>query len=119
MGTILLAEGNAIVRYHFCKALSSQGYRVLEAEDARDALRVGLEHGGTIDVLISNLTPPDLDGIALGVQVKSVHPNVRVLIVSSYTETQLPSGSPYDALLKMPVGSNRLLRAVETLLCPQ
>ncbi len=118
MQTILLVEGDAIIRYYFCKALSSEGYRVLEAESTRDALRVDSQHGSSIDLMVSGLRPPDLDGIALGVQMKSVYPHVRVLIVSSYTARELPSDAPYDGLLEMPVGENRLLRAVETLLRP-
>jgi len=115
--TVLIAENDAIIRHAFAQTLASGGYHVLDAQDTSEAIRIASSHVGDIDLLIANVAPPCLDGHALGLQLKKIQPDVRMLIVSTYTERELPSSSPHNALLKMPVGSDQLLQAVQRLLC--
>ncbi|MFL6417079.1 MAG: hypothetical protein ACJ74Y_15560 [Bryobacteraceae bacterium] len=115
MSTILLVEGDAIIRNDFCEALSSEGHRVLESQNTDEAVRTAAQYRGAIDLLIaSDAGAPYADWHALTVQVKKLRPEVRVLII---TGRESASMSARDALLEMPVTCGGLLQAVQSLLC--
>ncbi len=98
--TILAVEDEAEVRDLLASMLEGLGYRVLAAPDSDTALRVAREHGGPIDLLLTDVVLPGISGPALGRILTGLRPEVRVLYVSGYLdESGAGQGIPGDALL--------------------
>ena len=87
-GTILLVEDEAMVRAVAERALTRQGYRVLTAANGEDALEL-LDGGEKIDLLISDVVMPVMDGPALVRTARGRLPDLKVLFMSGYAEEQL------------------------------
>ena len=64
-GSVLLVEGENAVRDFAARALISQGYKVLEASTAIDALNIIKSHDGVVDLIISDVVMPEMDGPTL------------------------------------------------------
>ncbi len=88
-GSILLVEDEDGVRGIAAQLLASFGYQVIEASDGEKALEIIKEHSGSIDLLISDVVMPGMDGPAL---LKAARPwltNTRVMFISGYAERDL------------------------------
>lgn len=85
-GTVLLVEDEDAVRVFGARALRNKGYQVLEARGGEEALRILEETGGKIDLLISDVVMPQMDGPTLIRHVKEKKPDVKVIFISGYTE---------------------------------
>jgi len=85
-GVVLLVEDETAVRAFAARALTMRGYTVLEAEDGEDALRVYAEHDGPIDLVVSDVVMPGLDGPGLVEQLREDSPDLKVVFMSGYAE---------------------------------
>jgi PAS domain S-box-containing protein len=84
--TILVIEDDALVRKLAVRALSGLGYRVIEAEDGRAALR-RIVDTPPIDLLLTDVVLPNgLSGPDIAAMLQEVQPNVRILYMSGYTK---------------------------------
>ncbi|MGQ7846077.1 response regulator [Granulosicoccus sp. 3-233] len=83
--TILLVEDGTMVRNILREGLETYGYTVLEAEDVADALRLAAENDN-IDLLLTDIAMPDMNGRELYDEVVRVHPSINVLFISGYTD---------------------------------
>lgn len=88
-GRIMLVEDEEGVRGIAAHLLSSFGYQVLEAEDGEEALDLIKEHSGAIDLLISDVVLPGMDGPALLREAKPYLGAARVMFISGYAERDL------------------------------
>ena len=88
-GTILLAEDDDALRALSERVLSSAGYRVLAARSGAHALEIARDHGGPIDLAISDVVMPGLSGPDFVRELKRSRPDVRVLFVSGYTDDEV------------------------------
>jgi PAS domain S-box-containing protein len=84
--TVLLAEDEAGVRALARQVLQSSGYTVLEARDGTHALLLAEQYRGAIDLLVTDLVMPGLDGRGLAVRLCAARPGLRVLYLSGYTD---------------------------------
>ena len=84
--TILLVEDENQVRRLARAFLEQRGYRVLEAASGPDALKTLEDYDGRIDLLLTDMVMPRMNGAALAERVKAVRPDIRVLFMSGYTE---------------------------------
>ncbi|MEK7381167.1 MAG: response regulator, partial [Gemmatimonadota bacterium] len=84
--TILLVEDEEAVRRFVRRRLEASGYTVLEASNGREALRVAERHAGAIHLLISDVVMPEMGGRVLAEQLGSARPDLKVLLVSGYTD---------------------------------
>jgi two-component system cell cycle sensor histidine kinase/response regulator CckA len=66
--------------------LERAGYRIIEAENPKEALGVASHYGKRIDLLLSDLIMPESDGPPLFDRLAKVHPNLRVLYISGYAD---------------------------------
>jgi CheY-like chemotaxis protein len=82
--TVLLVEDDHAVRTSIAHLLTEAGYRVLQARDGDQALRVAHAHTSPIDLLISDIVMPGLSGTEVAVQVHKCHPESHVLFISGY-----------------------------------
>jgi len=85
--TILLVEDEVLVRSLVSKFLHSQGYRVLSAARGSDALQLATEHGSRIDLLLSDVVLPHMNGRQIYERLALSMPTLRVLFMSGYTES--------------------------------
>ena len=85
-GTILLVEDEESVRAFAARALASRGYTVLEADTGVSALEVMDSHEGTVDLVVSDVVMPEMDGPTLLKEVRKRNPKLKVIFVSGYAE---------------------------------
>ena len=88
--TILLVEDEAFVREVECEVLRSQGFSVLPAENAREAMKLFQENSGGVDLLVSDLVMPGENGHQLASQVRAIRPEIAVLLTSGYDDQRIP-----------------------------
>jgi PAS domain S-box-containing protein len=84
--TILLVEDDAAVRRLACLSLARNGYKVVEAENPNEALRVAIQFAGQIDLLLSDVMMPESEGPPLFQRLSQVRPGLRVLYMSGYAD---------------------------------
>ena len=83
---ILLAEDDASVR-HFVKMLLNQaGYQVLEASDGHGALALARKIGGSVDLLVTDMEMPGMDGRELAKALREINSAVPVIYISGYPD---------------------------------
>ncbi|MGH9749227.1 MAG: PAS domain S-box protein, partial [Candidatus Polarisedimenticolia bacterium] len=85
-GTVLVVEDEEVVRNLVHEILDRCGYTVLEARDAQDARRICDEYRGEIDLLLTDVVMPQMNGRALANAVIAMRPSMRVLYMSGYTD---------------------------------
>lgn len=88
--TILVVEDEAAVRKPMCCTLDRSGYTVLEAADAVEALLIAEEHEGTIDLLVTDLVLPQMNGRSLAELLKTRYEEMQVLFISGYGSERIP-----------------------------
>ncbi len=93
--------------------LDDAGFRVLAAEDAPQALA----YAGSVDVLVTDLSLPGMNGRDLAERIRDQQPDVPVLFTSGWAATSVPDGSvPGAAFLGKPFQRREFLQSIETLL---
>ena len=107
--TVLLAEDEPLVRSMVATVLRDRGYEVLEASNGEEALRVVQKHGGeSIELLLTDVVMPQMNGPELAEQLHTTHPDIKVLFTSGYTGDSvselniLPTGTDFLAKPYMP-----------------
>ncbi len=85
--TVLVVEDEEEVRALARDVLEMNGYRVLEALDAEDAVRLGESHPGPIHLLITDVVMPRMSGPELARRLRARRPDLRVLCMSGYPES--------------------------------
>jgi signal transduction histidine kinase len=82
--TVLLVEDDAAVRTSMARLLMATGYRVLQAHDGAHALRVAKSHSQPIQLLLTDMVMPRMNGAESARQIRRLHPETKVLFVSGY-----------------------------------
>ena len=101
--TILLVDDHAAVRSSIGQVLRESGCRVLEAADAAGALRM---LDGAVDVLLTDLKLPDMEGTELADEARARTPGLKVVYMSGYTWADVPESDA--ALLVKPTPPDQL-----------
>ena len=83
-GRVLLVEDEVEVRQFAVRALKRQGYQVLEAADGVEALAVMEANQGTVDIVVSDVVMPEMDGPTLFKELRRRNPSIKVIFVSGY-----------------------------------
>jgi CheY-like chemotaxis protein len=84
--TILLAEDEDAVRAVAMATLERRGYRVLAAADGETAIAISKAFAGPIDLLLTDVVMPGLNGRELAERLEELRPGIRVLFMSGYTD---------------------------------
>ncbi len=84
--TVLIVEDEPGVRELAVTMLERLGYTVLQAQGAHDALRIAAQHHARIDLLLTDVVMPDMDGRTLAERLRAMHTEMQVLFTSGYTE---------------------------------
>ncbi len=85
--TILLVEDEPAVRRLFAQALSRAGYRILEARNGQEAIKVFDQHGEAIDLLLTDMRMPYMGGAELAQQLRSRRLTLKLICISGYPGT--------------------------------
>ena len=103
-GTILLVEDEDAVRAFGARALTSRGYTVLEASSGAEGLEIATEPGQAIDLIVSDVVMPEMDGPTMFAELRKRGINVKIIFVSGYADEafkrNLPEGAEYGFLPK-------------------
>ena len=87
--TILLVEDDEDVRNLTRRVLQNQGYTLLEAQDAQEALHLSVRYSGPIHLLLTDVVMPGVNGKNLADQLKETHPEINILFMSGYTDNAI------------------------------
>ena len=113
--TILVVEDQPEVLSFLADALQALGYRVLTAAHPDDGLALGDEHAEEIDLVLTDVVMPGMNGPEMAQRLIFRHPFLRVLYLSGYDrETLGPLGVPEEgpAFLKKPFTMDALVKRV-------
>jgi signal transduction histidine kinase len=115
-GTVLLVEDDEDVRRGVKATLMRLGYTVLEASDGEAALATAALHPSAIDVVVTDLMMPGMNGRELGDQLAERQPNLRVVFTSGYTDDEVIRRrlvNEGQSFLQKPFTADQLIRAIE------
>jgi CheY-like chemotaxis protein len=117
--TILLVEDEDALREVTHRILIAAGYNVLVAINGVDALRVAEAHDAPIDMLLSDVVMPQMNGPLLAERLLAQRPSIRVLLMSGFAQPILDSGGHLGAgiaLIEKPFAGPALLAKVAQIL---
>jgi len=117
--TILLVEDQGEVRQFAAACLRSYGYRVLEASNGEEALRLYRESAERIQITVTDVVMPGMTGMDLSKKLQSLSPDAKVLFVSGYADSVILRHGVLDsdiAFLQKPYSPAALLGKIRELL---
>ena len=117
--TVLLVEDEDAVRMGGMRALTSRGYTVHEATSGLEALEIFKELDGKIDIVVSDVVMPEMDGPTLLGELLKIQPDIRFVFVSGYAEDAFAKNLPEEAkfgFLPKPFSLKQLATVVKDML---
>lgn len=114
-GRVLLVEDEDVVRSFAVRALTRQGYEVLEASDGQEALDIVAAHNGEIDIVVTDVVMPEMDGPTMFRELRKTNPSIKVIFVSGYPNEAFREtlGSEEVAFLPKPFSLPQLAEKVK------
>jgi len=112
---ILIVDDEPALKALASEILSSNGYQILEADNAKEALDI-LDHN-KVDLVLSDVIMPEIDGYELATILKDEYPEVKIILASGFTrhDTRKPEHQELtNSLLHKPYSSGELIQAVTT-----
>lgn len=115
-GRVLLVEDEDVVRSFAVRALTRQGYEVLEASDGQEALDIVAAQNGAIDIVVTDVVMPEMDGPTMFRELRKTNPSIKVIFVSGYPNEAFREtlGSEDVAFLPKPFSLPQLAEKVKT-----
>jgi len=120
--TILLVEDSEPLRKLTQSFLQSHGFQVLSAQDGEEALRLEAQHSGKIDLLLTDVVMPGMNGRVLADKLLPKQPGMRVLYISGYTDSFVARHGVLElgmVLLHKPYTEEVLISKVREVLSPE
>jgi CheY-like chemotaxis protein len=111
---ILLAEDDQLVRALIQNVLKGEGFTILSAVDGEEALELSRRYDGPIQLLLSDITMPKMNGLELLEHITRERPEIKVLLMSGFSG-EVPKARPSINLLRKPFLAETLRSAVKTL----
>jgi CheY-like chemotaxis protein len=100
--TILIVDDEVQVLSFVAELLRTEGYAVMSTWDPDEALRLARAHTGSIHLLLSDLVMPVMTGPELAMEIRAIHPRMKVLYMSAYSietaedyNVRLAPGEPF------------------------
>ena len=115
--TVLLVDDNDSMRTVLTELLTRKGYRTFEAASPERALHLVKQFGNELDVLVTDIVMPGMNGFELSKRVRRLCPKIGIIHMSVYGVGETPdpqSGS--DVVLSKPIPINVLVEALEKVL---
>jgi PAS domain S-box-containing protein len=117
--TIVLAEDEEMVRKLARRVLEIYGYQVLEVANGGAAILVCERHKGPIHLLITDVIMPEMSGVELATRLTRLHPEMKVLYMSGYTDNNIAHRGVLDEdanFIQKPFSTDALARKVREIL---
>ncbi len=95
--TVLLCEDDAAIRKLVLSTLGKSGYRVLEAETPQRALEICRGYQEPIDLLLTDIVMPQINGFEVAREVRAMRSQTKVLYMSGYTDNRLSNSWVFDS----------------------
>jgi two-component system cell cycle sensor histidine kinase/response regulator CckA len=117
--TVLLVEDEDAVRSFAARALATRGYKVLEAASGVQALDIMNERGGDVDLVVSDVVMPEMDGPTLLKHLRKANPQIKIIFISGYAEEAFRNNLDEDetfTFLPKPFSLKKLAAAVKEIL---
>jgi PAS domain S-box-containing protein len=117
--TILLVEDEASLRALARHILTMHGYEVLDAGNGQEAITLAEAHQGTVHLLVTDVVMPEMGGSLLSARLQALHPNLKVLYMSGYTDDAVVRHGilhAETAFLQKPFSPDALARKVRDVL---
>lgn len=114
--TVLIAEDEPAVRALLTNLLTQQGYRVLAAENGEEALELARSYSGRIDLLLSDIVMPKLNGIDLARKLRAEIPEIRVGLITGYAQSEAVLDTVCDFFLIKPFAPKVLAQRARQIL---
>ena len=115
MANILAVEDEALVRFLIVEALELAGHTVQAASDGEAALEI-VRKFPQLDVLVSDVRMPKMDGFTLALRARETLPTLGVLFMTGYTEAALPKELAMARVMLKPFSPDELIAAIGTIL---
>ncbi len=114
MRTVLVVEDESVLRDATREMLERNGYDVVTVGDGQSALLMSNRHQGTIDLLLTDVVMPKMQGTELADAIRLQRPDIAVVYMSGYAKEgfRAAGGVHPAALVEKPVSEARLLDAV-------
>ena len=119
VGTILVVEDDDAVRRMTREILMIRGYNVVDVQSGADAIRFMEGNKETIDLVLTDVSMPEMKGQELGERLAKLHPGIRLLYMSAYSEDAVLNEGilrPGMAFIEKPFGADELARKVRAVL---
>ena len=120
-GTILLVEDEEGLRSLNARGLRSRGYSVIEASNGIEALEALEEKNGAVDLVVSDVVMPEMDGPTLLKAMREKNPDLKIIFVSGYAEDAFEKSMPENqqfAFLPKPFALAALVAKVKETMAP-
>ena len=120
-GTILLVEDEEGLRSLNARGLRSRGYSVIEASNGVEAMEALEEKDGAVDLVVSDVVMPEMDGPTLLREMRIRNPNLKIIFVSGYAEEAFDKSLPENeqfAFLAKPFALSALVAKVKETMAP-
>jgi two-component system cell cycle sensor histidine kinase/response regulator CckA len=114
--TVLLVEDVEGLRKLSRRILESNGYKVIEAHDSEHALEICRQYPETLDLLLTDVVLPRMNGPELATRMICLRPKARVLYMSGYTEDAMLSQVIQSVFIQKPFTPGELARKVRAVL---
>ena len=112
--TILVVDDDPLVLDVVAKILGAPGCTVLTARDGAEALRTLGER--SVELMITDLIMPGLDGVQLGIQAKLMHPYLHIIYITGFAD--IAKRARYGRVLQKPIRAAALIQSVKSELLP-
>jgi len=116
---ILLADDEQVVREVMAEILESMGYRVLQAKDGLEAMKLFTAHEQEIALALLDVVMPHCGGMPLAKRIRSTNPDVPVIFLTGYDKEHVLHGEapmPNSEILTKPVNFDRLSQRIRNML---
>ena len=116
---ILVVDDDPMVLRLVSSTLAHNGFRVMVAEDGAGGLETFLAHANEIDLVLTDVVMPIMDGIRMVQEIRKVRPEARIILMTAYSDAVVATMTPGKfALVRKPFLSDELIRAVNANLYP-
>ena len=119
IATILLVDESMILRNLVSDSLKKNGYTVLEAKDGPEAVAIGEQHTGSLDILVTDVVVPEMAAAEIVTRLQKRHGTMRVLYISAFDDTALRQHGitdPERQVIRKPFTEKELVSKVEAML---
>lgn len=110
--TVLIIDDEAAVRNVTRTLLERSGYRVLTAAGGAEGVAVFAAESGAVDLVMLDLSMPEMTGRQVLAELARIRPDIRVLLSSGYSQSDLPTGANVAGFLNKPFRFEELLRTI-------